>query len=321
MSSQTLSVRNVLTRLAGRSEGNTGAGHQLSLGRQLLLQGMLLVIAFTVLFPLLWIVSLALDPRNISRPTTLQLIPPGASLQAFQSVIAQPTVNKISFVGLALNSLKLAGGTALGSLLVGVLAAYSFSRFRFRGREALMLGVVTVLMLPAIAALPALYVLLNRFQVLDVVTHKIIFNLRDSLWGVGFAMISGMLPFAIWNLKGFLDTIPKELEEAAIIDGANANQVFFLIVLPLALPALAVTGFLGFMSGWTEFAVSWQFLNNVQDHTLMMELYNMIGQYAGNTPWSKFAAMSILVSLPVSLVYLALQRYIVGGLTIGGVKG
>jgi arabinogalactan oligomer / maltooligosaccharide transport system permease protein len=321
MSSQTPSIGNVLARIAGRTQGSGAAGRKLSLGRQLLLQAMLLGIAFTVLFPLLWIVSLALDPRNISRPTSLQLIPPGASLQAFQAVIAQPTVNKISFLGLALNSLRLAGGTALGSLIVGVLAAYSFSRFRFKGREALMLGVVTVLMLPAIASLPALYVLLNRFQVLDVVTHKVLFNLRDSLWGVGLAMISGMLPFAIWNLKGFLDTIPKELEEAAIIDGASANQVFIRIVLPLAVPALAVTGFLGFMSGWTEFAVSWQFLNKVQDHTLMMELYNMIGQYAGNTPWSKFASMSILVSLPVSLVYLALQRYIVGGLTIGGVKG
>jgi arabinogalactan oligomer / maltooligosaccharide transport system permease protein len=321
MSSQTPSIGNVLARIAGRTQGSGAAGRKLSLGRQLLLQAMLLGIAFTVLFPLLWIVSLALDPRNISRPTSLQLIPPGASLQAFQAVIAQPTSNKISFLGLALNSLRLAGGTALGSLIVGVLAAYSFSRFRFKGREALMLGVVTVLMLPAIASLPALYVLLNRFQILDVVTHKVLFNLRDSLWGVGLAMVSGMLPFAIWNLKGFLDTIPKELEEAAIIDGASANQVFIRIVLPLAVPALAVTGFLGFMSGWTEFALSWQFLTKVQDHTLMMELYNMIGQYAGNTPWSKFASMSILVSLPVSLVYLALQRYIVGGLTIGGVKG
>jgi arabinogalactan oligomer/maltooligosaccharide transport system permease protein len=319
MSSQTLSVNNVLARLAGRSEGTT-AGRKLSLGRQLLLQAILLFIAFTVLFPLLWVVSLALDPRNISRPTDLRLIPEGASLQAFQAVIVQPTSNKITFLGLALNSLKLSGGTALASLLVGVLAAYSFSRFRFRGREAMMLGVVTVLMLPAIASIPALYVLLNRFQLMDA-AHKVIFNLRDSLWGVGLAMVSGMLPFAIWNLKGFLDTIPKELEEAAIIDGASANQVFVRIVLPLAVPALAVTGFLGFMSGWTEFALSWQFLAKVSDHTLMMELYNMIGQYAGNTPWSKFAAMSILVSLPVSLVYLALQRYIVGGLTIGGVKG
>lgn len=321
MSSQTLSVSNVLARVTGRTQGSSAAGHQLSVGRQLLLQALLLCIAFTVLFPILWIVSLALDPRNISRPTSLQLIPPGASLQAFQAVIAQPTVNKISFVGLALNSLKLAGGTALASLLVGVLAAYSFSRFRFRGREALMLGVVTVLMLPSVATIPALYVLLNRFQFSDPTTNKLIFNLRDSLWGVGFAMVSGMLPFAIWNLKGFLDTIPKELEEAAIIDGANANQVFFQIVLPLAVPALAVTGFLGFMGGWTEFALSWQFLTKVSDHTLMMELYNMIGQFAGNTPWSKFAAMSILVSLPVSVVYLLLQRYIVGGLTIGGVKG
>src|SRR5690242_4678238 len=131
MSSQTLSVNTVLARIAGRSEG-TAAGRQLSLGRQLLLQAMLLLIAFTVLFPLLWIVSLALDPRNISRPTSLQLIPPGASLAAFKAVIAQPTNNKISFLGLAVNSLKLAGGTALGSVLVGVLAAYSFSRFRFK---------------------------------------------------------------------------------------------------------------------------------------------------------------------------------------------
>src|SRR5712692_1675591 len=132
MSSQSLSVSNVLARVSGRT-GSDAAGHKLSLGRQLLLQAMLLVIAFTCLFPLLWIVSLALDPRNISRPTSLQLIPPGASLKAFQDVIAQPTNNKISFLGLALNSLKLSGGTALGSLAVGVLAAYSFSRFRFKG--------------------------------------------------------------------------------------------------------------------------------------------------------------------------------------------
>lgn len=321
MSSQTLTVSNVVARVRGQAARRSGGGRKLSLGRQLALQALLLFIGFTVLFPILWVISLSLDPRNIARPTDLRLIPPGASLAAYAVVIAQPTVNKISFVGLTLNSLKLAGGTALASLLVAVLAAYSFSRFRFRGRETLMLGVVTVLMLPSVATLPALYVLLNRFQVLNPATHAIIFNLRDSLWGVGLAMISGMLPFAIWNLKGFLDTIPKELEEAAIIDGANANQVFIQIVLPLAVPALAVTGFLGFMSGWTEFVLSWQFLTKVSDHTLMMELYNMVGQYAGATPWSRFAAMSLLVALPVSLVYLALQRWIVGGLTIGGVKG
>jgi arabinogalactan oligomer/maltooligosaccharide transport system permease protein len=321
MSSQTLSVGNVVARVRGQTAGSTAAGKKLSLGRQLALQALLLFIAFTVLFPLLWVVSLSLDPRNISRPTDLRLIPPGASLQAYIAVIKQPTINKIDFLNLTLNSLKLAGGTALTSVIVAILAAYSFSRFHFKGREALMLGVVTVLMLPSVATLPALYVLLNHFVVTNPTTHAILFNLRDSLWGVGLAMISGMLPFAIWNLKGFLDTIPKELEEAAIIDGANSNQVFIQIVLPLAVPAIAVTGFLGFMSGWTEFVISWQFLTKVSDHTLIMELYNMVGQYAGATPWSRFAAMSMLTALPVSIVYLLLQRYIVGGLTVGGVKG
>src|ERR1700687_12963 len=102
MSSQTLSVRTVLGRVAGTAEGSSGAGRKLSLGRQLLLQAMLLLIAFTVLFPILWIVSLSLDPRNISRPTELRLIPAGASLQAYGDVIRQPTANHISFVGLAL---------------------------------------------------------------------------------------------------------------------------------------------------------------------------------------------------------------------------
>jgi arabinogalactan oligomer/maltooligosaccharide transport system permease protein len=130
-----------------------------------------------------------------------------------------------------------------------------------------------------------------------------------------------LLPFAIWNLKGYLDTIPKELEEAALIDGCTPNQAFFLVTLPLALPALAVTVFLVFMSTWSEFAISWQFLTKPEDFTLTMALYGMVGQFAGNTPWSKFAAFAILVALPVSLIYLYLQKYIVSGLALGGVKG
>lgn len=96
---------------------------------------------------------------------------------------------------------------------------------------------------------------------------------------------------------------------------------FFHVTLPLAMPALAVTGFLGFMSTWSEFAISWQFLTNPKDFTLTMALYNMVGQFAGNTAWSKFSAMAIMVALPVSAVYLYLQKYIVSGLAIGGVKG
>jgi arabinogalactan oligomer/maltooligosaccharide transport system permease protein len=212
-----------------------------------------------------------------------------------------------------MNSIRLTSGVALFSLLLAVTAAYTFSRKQFPGRKALMLGIITVLMLPSIATIAPLFVSLNSVRIGD-------FNLRNSLWGVGLAMTSGALPFAIWNLKGYLDTIPKDLEEAAIIDGASPNQVFTRIILPLAVPALAVTFFIGFLGGWTEFALSWQFLTEPKDFTLAMALWNMTGQYAGSIPWSNFAAMSILITLPVAVIYLALQKYIVGGLTIGSVK-
>ncbi len=147
------------------------------------------------------------------------------------------------------------------------------------------------------------------------------FNLRASLIGVALAVISGALPFAIWNLKGYLDTIPKELEEAAAVDGATQNQSFFRVILPLATPALAVTGFLGFVSGWTEFYFVSIFLNDPgQGFTLSLALNKMVGAF-GQTPWSDFAAFAILFAAPVSIVFFFFQRYIVGGLALGGVKG
>ena len=286
--------------------------------RQLIQQAVCILIAFIVLFPIAWVVSMSLDPRDVSRPTELRLIPEGASLQAYASVLERPTSNPVTLPRLALNSVLVAAGTSLGSLGIGVFAAYAFSRFKFRGREWLMLAIVAVLMLPAVASLAPLFVILNKVQ---VSIGDVNWNLRNSLLGVGLAIISGALPFAIWNLKGYIDTIPKELEEAATIDGCSPNQSFVRIILPLATPALAVTAFLGFMAGWTEFVVSWQFLTNPDNFTLSMALWGMTGQYADNTPWSKFSAMAIIVALPVSVVYLYLQKYIVGGLTVGGVKG
>ncbi len=308
-----------------KATGYRGAGRKLTLPRQLGLQALLLFITFTVIFPILWIVSLSLDPTETKRPTKLNIIPPGASLQWYSQVIQKPTSNPVDFARLAFNSFKLAGGSSLASVLIGLLAGYSFSRFRFGGRQALMLGVITVLMLPSIATLAPLYVMLNKIEIpgfmMTAGTGCTPFTLRNSLWGVGLAMVSGGLPFAIWNLKGYIDTIPKELEEAALIDGCNPTQTFALVMLPLAVPAIAVTAFIGFMGGWTEFALSWQFLTCAPDFTLTMALWNMTGQYADSVPWGAFAAMSILIALPVSVVYLLLQKYIVGGLTVGGVKG
>lgn len=283
---------------------------KMTVRRQLFSQALAIIVLIIVLFPVLWIVSMAIDPRNISRPTSL--IPPGASLQAFIAIFEKPTPNPVSFATLFRNSALLAVGVAMLTVLVGTTAAYAFSRFRFPGREAGMLGFVLVLMLPSVATVAALFVLLNIVLGPD---------LRNSIVGVGLAMIAGALPFAIWNMKGFIDTIPKDLEEAAVIDGANLNQTFFMIMLPLALPGLAVTALFGFMAGWTEFVLSWQFISNPQWFTLSMALYGMQGQYASNTPWSQFAAMSIVVSVPIIIVFFVLQRYLIGGLTVGGVKG
>src|SRR3954452_4407811 len=135
--------------------GRTRTGHRgkLSLSRQIVLQIICLIIAFTCLFPLLWVVSMALDPRNLARPDGLNLIPQGASLQAFAKVLAQPTANPVTFAQLALNSIFIAFFVALISVGVGILAAYVFSRMRFRGRTVLMLAILAVLMLPAVATL------------------------------------------------------------------------------------------------------------------------------------------------------------------------
>jgi arabinogalactan oligomer / maltooligosaccharide transport system permease protein len=308
-------------RLLRRARVRTGGNQErrMPLRRQLLTQLILLFITMTVLFPIVWIFSMSIDPRNISRPDALNLIPPGWSLNAYAKVLRQPTENDISFIGLMANSLKIAMGSSFAAVALGITAAYAFSRLKFRGREALMIGVLGVLMLPSVATIIPLYVFLNQFKI-DVAGLS--FNLRASLVGVSLAVISGQLPFAIWNLKGYLDTIPKDLEEAAAVDGASQNQIFTKVVLPLATPAIAVTGFLGFLGGWSEYLTCFMFIGgNPQDWTLSIALNSMVGQFARTTPWSEFAAFAILFALPVSVVFFFFQRYLVGGLAVGGVKG
>lgn len=305
-------VRPVAAKRTRRSGRGRLTGRQ-----QFGLQVICLVITATVLFPILWIFSLALDPRNLSRPDSL--IPAGASLDAFARVLAQPTSDDIGFLELARNSFLLASSVALFSVGIGVLAAYAFSRLRFGFREVLMITILGVLMLPAVATIAPLFIMLNGIRLDLPLLGE--FNLRQTLIGVGLAVVSGTLPFAIWNLKGYLDTIPKELEEAAAVDGCTRNQSFLKIVLPLATPALAVTGFLGFVAGWTEFYFVSIFLNDpTQGFTLSLALNKMVGAF-GQTPWSDFAAFSILFAAPVSIVFFFFQKYIVGGLAVGGVKG
>jgi arabinogalactan oligomer/maltooligosaccharide transport system permease protein len=329
--------KNFLVRfLTMDTSGAKGVGRKLPLWRQLLIQVLCIIIFAEVMFPLMYVITMALSSKA-DRPSALQLFPTEFSLVAFKQVLDRPTANPVTFLTLLRNSFLLSFSVGLLAILIAVSAAYAFSRFNFSMRAVLMVLIFVPLLMPAVGLATPLFLLLNSFKFVDCgggamaltpftscavgTTGKILFNLRDSLFGVGIAMISGALPFAVWNLKGYLDTIPRELEEAGKIDGASSNQIFWKIVLPLAIPQLAVTFFLGFIGHWQEFVMPWLFLTKPGDYTLSMTLYNMVGQYATSIPWNTFSAFAIIVAFPVAVIYIILQKQIVSGLTLGGVKG
>ena len=182
-----------------------------------------------------------------------------------------------------------------------------------------MIAVLGVLMLPAVATIAPLFIVAEPGPGLPRGRRS---TCGSSLLGVALAIVAGLLPFAIWNLKGYLDTIPKDLEEAAAVDGATQNQIFRKVVLPLATPAIAVTG-VPRLRRRLDRVPDCRPCSSARstDWTLSLALNSMVGQFARTTPWSEFAAFAILFALPVSLVFFFFQRYIVGGLAVGGVKG
>ena len=206
------------------------------------------------------------------------------------------------------NSLVIAFSTSILAIFLGTSAAFAFSRFRFRGREA---GLIVFL---AIQAFPGILALVPIAQILSALGGF------GKAWGLIIAYMAGTLVFVTWNLKGYFDTIPIDLEEAGMIDGAGPVQSFIYIALPLARPALAVTALFGFMAGWGEF-----FLANIlipapdAKKTVMVGMFQMAGEV--NIPWGQFAAGAVIVIIPIVLVFLWLQRYLEAGLTVGGVKG
>jgi arabinogalactan oligomer/maltooligosaccharide transport system permease protein len=197
--------------------------------------------------------------------------------------------------------------TTVVGLAVSTTAAYAFSRFRFPGRDEGMKAFLVTQMFPGVVMAVPLYILLDELRLLN------------NIMGLALVYSTTSVPFSVWMLKGYFDTIPKELEEAALVVGASQWYIFWRIVLPLARPAIVVTALFSFMTAWNEFILAATFLSGERNMTLPVVLQSYVDD--NSTAWGPFAAGALVVSLPVMALFFALQKHLVGGLTSGGVKG
>jgi arabinogalactan oligomer/maltooligosaccharide transport system permease protein len=269
------------------------------------------LVVFTVaaLYPVLWVVKMALTPSAAFAVGAWPLPDPStATLANFVDVVStQDEGGSWLFARQLLNSLVVSVATSGVGLVLSATAAYAMSRWSFPGRERGMAAFLITQMFPGVVMAIPLYILLD------------VLGLLDQLAGLVLVYATTSVPFSVWTLKGYFDTIPKDLEEAAILDGCTRFQAFSWIVLPLARPALAVTGLFSFMTAWNEFILAATLLGDPRSFTLPIVLQRYVGDYG--TDWGHFAAGAILVSLPVVALFFALQRHFVEGLTAGGVKG
>nr|WP_319003467.1 sugar ABC transporter permease [Bacillus shivajii] len=256
-----------------------------------------------ILYPLLWAFGLSLNPgRGLFGA---QMIPENWSLEHYKWLFFDPRSNYLIWYK---NSLIVALSTAFFATFMVALTAYAFSRYRFKGRKNGLYAFLLLQMFPVLMAMVALYILLNTV------------GLLDSLVGLIIIYVGGAIPMNAFLVKGYFDTIPRELDESAKIDGAGHFRIFFTIMLPLAKPILAVVALFNFMAPFMDFILPRIVLRNPENFTLALGLFNFVNdQFANN--FTRFAAGAILIAVPISLVYLFLQRYLISGLTSGATKG
>ncbi len=267
----------------------------------------LVMASAAALYPVLWVVKMALSPGQ-SFDSSPSPIPTAISFEHFVAVTTHSDGAGTWLFGHQLfNSLLVALATTAVGMLLSCTAAYAFSRQRFPGREAGLTAFLLTQIFPGVVMMIPLYLLLDAA------------GLLDSLSGLVLVYSTTSVPFCTWMLKGYFDTIPRDLEEAAIMDGASSWTTFWRVILPLARPALAVTALFSFMTAWNEFILAATLMNDESMFTLPVALQRYVGEY--QTDWGSFAAGALLVSVPVMALFYALQKHLVGGLTAGAVKG
>lgn len=262
---------------------------------------MLLHAVFLVLLPVFWILNVAMSPGDIL----------GADINIknwetghhFSDQVASDS----EFWIWARNSLVVSIGTTILGLALAIPAGYAFSRFKFRGREQAMFSFLLVQMFPGIIILVPYYLVMKTL------------GLLNTSMGLILAYSVTALPLCVWMLKGFFDTVPRELEEAALLDGCNQAQVFRRVILPLSLPAVAVTALFSFLAAWNEYLLALTFMSDNEKYTLPVGLASMV--MSKNPMWGDFAAASLLVSIPVVILFVVFQRFLIEGLSAGSVKG
>jgi trehalose/maltose transport system permease protein len=260
------------------------------------------VIIFYAVFPFYWAVISSF--KTGSALFTVDLLPHNPTLENYRTLFAeQPFARNI------LNSIIVASAATLISLFLALTASYALGRIRFRGRAAMMFAILSVSMFPQIAVLSGMFELIR------------LAGLYNSLLGLIFSYLILTLPFTAWVLTAFMREMPRELEEAAIMDGASAWAIVTRIFLPVMAPALAATGLLAFIVAWNEFLFALTFTLTPEERTVPVAIATITGASAYELPWGRVMAASVIVTAPLILLVLILQRRIVAGLTAGAVKG
>lgn len=266
-----------------------------------------LVMIFFALFPVAWAISASINPTgNLASQT---LIPANAGLDNYRKLF-----NNYNFTTWMWNTAKVTIGVTLISLFITTTTAFGFSRFRFYGRGTLLKSILLIQVFPAILAMVAIFALVQQ---LGTVIPALGLN---TLTGLGFIYLGGAMGINIWLMKGFFDTVPIDIDESAMVDGATHWQTFWMLIFPLVRPVVIVVGLLTFIGVYGEFLMARILLTSSDKFTAMLGLYQMqANQFSTN--WGVFCAGAILAAIPVVILYLFLQDYIVGGLTSGAVKG